>query len=112
MKEVTEKQLGAIDRLSRATGTIVDNPEKLTRVAASEVITGLIERLKEKRGRGASAPSSSRRDYSTDALAGMAVKIVAQKCSVEDVLKSEESFKEKVAELFKVFLSARQGCLV
>lgn len=115
MKEITEKQIVAIKRMARATKTEVGNIEEMSCFEASKVITALGEKLDAMKGRAPSASPSSggnqQRDFSSGALAGLAVKIVAQKCRVDDVLEKEESFKKKVAQLYRVFSLARQGCL-
>jgi hypothetical protein len=115
MKEITEKQIVAIKRMARATKTDVRNVEEMSRFEASKLITALGEKLDAMKGRGGSTSSPSGgnqgRSFSSDALAGLAVKIVAQKCKVSDVLQKEARFKETVAQLYRVFSLARQECL-
>jgi hypothetical protein len=115
MKEITEKQIQAIKRMARATKKDIQNIEGMSRFEASEVITALGKQLDEMRNKAPSpSPStggSQRRGFSSEALAGLAVKIVAQKCRVSDVLQKEESFKKHVVKLYRIFSLARQGCL-
>jgi hypothetical protein len=115
MKEITEKQIVAIKRMARASKTEVSNIEEMSRFEASKLITALGEKLDAMKGKTPTASPSSgggqKRDFSSEALAGLAVKIVAQKCKVSDVLQKEEGFKKTVAELYRVFSLARQGCL-
>jgi hypothetical protein len=116
MKEITEKQIVAIKRMARATKTDIRNVEEMSRFEASKLITALGEKLDAMKGQTPSASPApggdQKRDFSSEALAGMAVKIVAQKCNVSDVLQKEDRFKKTVAEMYRVFSSARQGCLV
>ena len=113
MKPITEKQIDAIEKLARATRTSVNNLEQLSCFEASKIITALIEKANKgrkntgSRNDGRKAANSS---YQSDALAGHAVKILAQRCNVQQIVSSEEKFRKRVVELFRVFSSARQAC--
>jgi hypothetical protein len=115
MKQVTEKQIEAIQNLSRATKTTVNDVDKMSSLEASQVITALIENLnamKQKRSNANSNTSYNKaHDYKSDALAGLAVKILAQRCKVDEIISKAENFKQRAAELYKVFDSARRECL-
>ena len=111
MKPITEKQINAIEKLARATKTQVNNIEEMSSVEASQLITALIEK------RNGTQQNSSRNyskgnDYMSGALAGLAVKILAQRCKIEEIIGNEERFKQRAVELHKVLSSARQECLV
>jgi len=112
MKTITEKQIDAIHKMAKATKTEVKDIEQMSCFEASQMLESLIGKWKQIKERRASPASNGKaRNYSSDALAGLAVKIVAQKCKVDDVLQKEESFKKTVAQLYRVFFLARQGCL-
>jgi len=114
MKPITDKQIDAIEKLARATRTSVNNLEQLSCFEASKIITVLIEKAnKNKKNNGyrnneRKAVNSS---YKSDALAGLAVKILAQRCKVEDIVGKAEKFRNRAVELFKVFDLARRECL-
>ena len=103
MKPITEKQLAAIRKLSRAAKIEVNGMEKLSSFEASKVIEGLIQKL--------NATKKPKRDFSSDALAGLAVKILAQRSDIDDIVEEAGDFRKRVAALYKVFLTARQACL-
>ena len=107
MKPITGRQIHAIKKLARATKTEVNNVEKLSSFEASKVIKALIEKMKNSRQRN----DVKSNDYKSDALAGLAVKILAQRCKVGDIVGSEDRFKKRAVELYRVFSSARQACL-
>ena len=112
MKPITEKQLNAIEKLAKATRTSVENAEGMSSFEASTVITSLIEKMNQmKNERSSRNDSKKANDYKSDALAGLAVKILAQRCKVEEIVSQAEKFKQRAAELYKVFDSARQACL-
>ena len=68
-----------------------------------------IEALRQKNGYSRKAKGNG---FQSDALAGLAVKIVAQRSDIEDVIEKEEDFRKKAADLYRVFYAARQECLV
>ena len=103
MKSITEKQISAIRRLARAAKIEVRNVDKMSSFEASKVIEGLIRKL--------NLTKKVKRDFSSDALAGLAVKILAQRCKVEWMISKENHFKKRAADLYRVFHSARQACL-
>jgi len=113
MKPITERQIEAIEKLARATRTSVGNVEQLSSFEASKVITSLIEKMNKIRN------NSYRNNYrkplnnhnNLDVLAGLAVKILAQKSKEEEMIGKAENFKKRVVELYRVFCSARQACL-
>lgn len=110
MKPISEKQKNAIMRLARATRTEVESIEGMSSFEASSVITALIEKMNQQKGNG-NEPRKASRNYSSDALAGLAVKILAQRHKVDEIIKSADRFKAKTVELYKVFESARRECL-
>ena len=112
-KEVTEKQIEAIRKLARATKIEVNNIEKMSRGEASAVIVSLIEKSREQRSSASSQPPASARrsGFQSDALAGLAVKILAQRQDVKSIIQQKQRFKERVVELYAVFSEARQACL-
>jgi len=103
MKPITEKQIVAIRRMTRAAKVELKNVEQMSSFEASKVIEGLLQKL--------NATKTPKRDYSSDALAGLAVKILAQRSEVDDIVEDAGAFKKRAASLYKVFLSARQVCL-
>ena len=105
MKPITEKQLKAIHKLARATKTKINNVEKMSCFEASKVIEGLINRMNRMKNQGRKS------GYQSDALAGLAVKILAQRCKVEEIVRKPEVFQSKAADLYRVFDRARQKCL-
>lgn len=114
MREATQKQLLTIRKLAAATKTQVNDPEGLSIQEASTVISELIGKLQEKNGKGAASsppPSQGRESFRADALAGLAVKIVAQRSDLEKMIHEEGDFRQKVESLYRVFYLARQGCL-
>ena len=108
MKPLTDRQRVAIFRLARATKTELKNVDEMSSFEASKVIEGLLKRLEEQK-KGSRTKQSS--NYSSDALAGLAVKILAQRTDVEEIIGKEGLFRERAAKLYKVFSSARQKCL-
>ena len=110
MKPITEKQIGAIKRLGKATGITLNNIEQMSSFEASQVISDLIEKMKQLRGKR-NAGRKAGNDFRSDALAGLAVKILAQRCNVQQIVSSEDKFRKRVVELYRVFSSARQACL-
>jgi len=119
MKPITEKQIEAIQKLARATRTGIPNIEQMSCVDASKVITALIEKMNKDRGNHGDENDGPRndtkkadsRDYRSDALAGLAVKILAQRCEIEEIVGDGDRFRKRAIELFKVFSQARQACL-
>jgi uncharacterized protein YgbK (DUF1537 family) len=113
MKQITERQIEAIEKLAKATKTEV-NVEGMSSFEASQTIEGLIEKLKEMRKQNGFIAYSRRQNsngFSSDALAGLAVKILAQRHKVQDIISQRDNFKQRVKELYEVFSEARQGCL-
>jgi len=110
MKEITEKQIEAIKKLARATKTEINGVEQMSSFEASKVIEGLIEKLKEMRKNNRNYGRQRSNGYSSDALAGLAVKIVAQRHDVKTIIGQKDRFKQRVAELYSVFSEARQVC--
>ena len=108
MKHITEKQIAAIKNLSKAAKKEIREIEQMSSFEASEVISELIKSLKNRSRRAGQKPAGN---FGSDALAGLAVKILAQRCKVEDILSSQEKFKKRASELYRVFNSARQACL-
>ena len=102
MSDITERQIATIKKLMKIAKIEVKNVESLSKFAASKVIEGLLQKLNEKR---------EKKDYSQDALAGLAVKIMAQKSDVDHIAKHEEEFKQGVVQLYRIFKGARQACL-
>ena len=80
----------------------------MSRFEASKVITALIEKMNKNKNSDRNDNKSN--SYQSEALAGLAVKILAQKCKIQDMIDSEERFKKRVSELYKVFSSAKQAC--
>lgn len=114
MKPITEKQIDAIEKLAKATRTSVNNLEQLSCFEASKIITALIEKANKNRknnGYRNSERKAVNSSYKSDALAGLAVKILAQRCNVQQIVSSEDKFRKRVVELYRVFSSARQACL-
>jgi len=119
MKPITEKQIEAIQKLARVTKTEVGNINGMSRVDASNVITALIEKMNKDRGNPGDEKDGPRNDtkktenhdYRSDALAGLAVKILAQRCEIEEIVGDGDRFRKRAMELFKVFDSARNACL-
>jgi len=103
MKPITEKQIAAIRKLSRVAKVVINSVEKMNSFEASKVIEGLIKKLNEVK--------KPKRDFSSDALAGLAVKILAQRCKVEWIISKEAQFKQRASDLYRVFNLARQACL-
>jgi hypothetical protein len=74
--------------------------------------TALIQKLNTQRSNGNASPNGRQTNgYSTGALAGLAVKILAQRCKTDEILGKAGEFEKKVVELYKVFNSAKQACL-
>jgi len=95
MKTITEKQINAIHKMAKATKTEIKNIEQMSCFEASQVLESLIGKWKQiKERRGSPASNGKARNYSSEALAGLAVKIVAQKCKVDDVLKKGRQLQE------------------
>lgn len=114
MKEISEKQKNAIYKLAGATKTEVENVEGMSSFEASKVITALIEKmntLKQSGGSDRSGGVKARSDYKSDALAGLAVKILAQRHDVKSIIAQKDRFKQRAVELYKVFDEARHACL-
>ena len=111
MKPITEKQLNAIEKLAKATRTSVENAEGMSSFEASKVITALIEKMKQRNSNFRNDSRKTGNDYKSDALAGLAVKILAQRCKVDEIVSQAEKFKQRAVELYKVFDLARQACL-
>lgn len=114
MKEISEKQKNAIYKLAKATKTEVENVEGMSGFEASKVIAALIEKMNAVKQSGGSERGGSvkaRNDYKSDALAGLAVKILAQRHDVKSIIQQKDNFKQRAAELYKVFDEARQACL-
>lgn len=113
MKEVTEKQIGAIMKLAHVTKTEVSDIESMSRAEASALIDSLIEKARGQKGDAAAQPRADARrsSFQSDALAGLAVKIVAQRNEVKTIIEQRDRFKERVAQLYAVFSEARQACL-
>ena len=112
MKQITEKQIKAIQKLARITKTEIKGIERMSSAEASKIISALIEKVNQAKG-GSKFQSNPRKpgnDYSSDALAGLAVKILAQRSKVEEIINDESRFRKRVVELYKVFSSARQAC--
>ena len=109
MKPITERQMQVIKDLAKATKANVDNVHELTCAEASELIGSLINRNRAKNAN--KGKDAGRADRSTDALAGLAVKILAQKSEVGHIEKNEEEFKQGVVRLYRIFFEARQACL-
>lgn len=106
MKPITDKQKVAIYRMAKSAQTKIEGVENMSSFEASKVIEGLINLLQKKRGHNAKGSN-----YSSDALAGLAVKILAQRTKVDEILAKEDTFRATAAELYRVFSSARQQCL-
>ena len=102
MNEITEKQIATIKGLSRRAKIEVKNVEGLSKFEASKVIEGLLQKVN---------PKQEKKDYSRDALAGLAVKILAQRSEVDDMVDNARIFSDRVVALYRVFRSARQACL-
>lgn len=111
MKPITEKQMNAIEKLAGITRTTITDVEKLSSFEASKVITALIEKMNTMKQRRNNRNADTKADYKSDALAGLAVKILAQRCKVDEIIGKAEKFRERAVELYKVFDSARQACL-
>lgn len=111
MKEITEKQINAIKNLVKTTGIEIANVEGMSSYEASQVITELIEKARQLRGNRNAGRKPVNNSYKSDALAGLAVKILAQRCKVEDIVGKAERFRNRAVELFKVFDEARRACL-
>jgi hypothetical protein len=109
MKLITDKQKVTLYRLMKATKTNVEKVEEMSCYEASKIIEGLLKKWGEIREKKTSA--TPKRDYSSDVLAGLAVKIVAQKTGVDEIVGQEEIFRKKVVDIYRVFSSARQECL-
>ena len=113
MREISEKQKNAIEKLARATKTEVENVEEMSSFEASKVIEGLLEKLKQMRKENNFGTYSKRQNsnsFSSDALAGLAVKILAQKHDIKNIISQRQQFTERVKELYEVFSEARQAC--
>ena len=110
MKPITEKQKNAIIKLAGVTATHVGDLDSMSSKEASKIIDDLI---KKKTGRTPinNYKRQNNSTFSRDALAGLAVKILAQKHDIKEIISQRERFKERVVELYQIFDEARQGCL-
>ena len=70
------------------------------------MIEGLIEKARAKRH-----VEVRKSNYSSDALAGLAVKILAQRYTLDTIVRHRQGFEKKAVELYRIFQSARQACL-
>lgn len=111
MKKITERQKEYIKKLAKNTETEIQNIETLSSFAASQTIKGLVKKAKMQNGFRQQLNSVAKKDYSADVLAGLAVKIVAQKSSLERIKDGGQTFRSDVVELYKAFSSARRQCL-
>ena len=75
----------------------------MTSFEASKMIEALIAKR--------NTAHRSNEDYGKNALAGLAVKVMAQKSDIPYIIQNEEEFKRGVERLYRVFSSARQACL-
>jgi hypothetical protein len=110
MKSITEKQIVTIQKLAKAAKTEIKNVDKMSCNEASMVITALIEKVKKSDGNRKDSSQTRNSDSRSDPLAGLAVKILAQKCHISYILHSDGEFKKRAVELYKVFISARRAC--
>lgn len=102
MKPITEKQKVAIERLARSLQRAVPNLDGLSSQEASRIIDEL---LAKKRGGTSPAPS-----YASDALAGLAIKMVTQHHNLLYLLDNEAAFTKQVVALHRIFVSAKKAC--
>jgi len=113
MKEITEKQIEAIKKLATATETEIENVEQMSRFEASKVIEGLIEKRRTPSQNNGSRNDAKPRSngYRSGALAGLAVKTMAQRYKrVRDIVDGEDIFTQKVVELYRAFENAKRAC--
>ncbi len=109
MKPITEKQMDTIQELARETKTDVSSMEDMSSWEASELITELIK--KRRTYEQAQPRKKTSRDYSSEALAGLAVKILAQKYNGKGFVERPEEFTQNAVELYNLFCAARAACL-
>ena len=105
MKPVTDNQRREIERLSRLSKTNVDLAG-LSSLEASRIITRLRGQVGEPDGRGRSDSASG-----SEALAGLAMKLIAQRGTPEWIFENEMEFRSYVVKLYHVFVRTRQACL-
>ena len=110
MKPITEKQINTLLKLARVTKTQVNNIKEMTSFEASKLITALIEKMNKNKKSNDFRRDSTSNVYQSEALAGLAVKILAQRCEMQEIIGDEDRFKKKVVELYKVFSSAKKAC--
>lgn len=111
MKSISEKQKVAIYKLAKIAKANIENVESMSSFEASKVIDGLIQNVNRMKGGSNRRYSKPGMNFSSDALAGLAVKIVAQRHDVKTIIGQRQQFRERVRQIYQVFSEARQACL-